>query len=108
MARLKVLRIVALALVVLAATAGPTAASVITTGDVDPGGAATQPDPWAVGGDLKVGYSGSGTLNVESAGVVTNTIGYIGYSSGSTGIADGHRRGLTVDQLGQPECGRWG
>ena len=56
MARLTILRIVPLSLVVLAATASPTAASVITTGDVDPGGAATQPDPWEVGAGLKVGF----------------------------------------------------
>ena len=41
---------------------------VITTGDVDRGGAATQPDPWAVGGTLKVGDSGTGTLNVDAGG----------------------------------------
>ncbi len=64
MARLTVLRIVALALVVLAATASPTAASVVTIGDVDPGGAAIQPDPWAVGGNLIVGAASHGTLSV--------------------------------------------
>ena len=58
MARLTVLRIVALALVILAATAGLARASVITTGDVDPGGAATQPDPGVVVGDLNVGGFG--------------------------------------------------
>jgi len=35
-----------------------------------------------------VGYSGSGTLNVEAGGVVNNTLdGYIGYLSSSTGVA---------------------
>ena len=75
------------ALAVLSVTAGPAQASVITTGDVDPGGAGTQPDPWAVGGTLKVGDSGSGTLNVTNGGVVSNTSGYLGYYSGSTGEA---------------------
>ena len=65
----------------------PARASVITTGNVVPGGAATQSDPWAVGGSLKVGDSGNGTLNVEAAGLVSNTKGYIGYQSGSTGEA---------------------
>ena len=65
----------------------PAWASVITTGNVVPGGAATQSDPWAVGGSLKVGNSGNGTLNVEAAGLVSNTKGYIGYQSGSTGEA---------------------
>ena len=48
--------------------AGPARASVITTGDVDPGGAGSQPDPWAVGGELKVGEPGSGTLSVTDRG----------------------------------------
>ena len=67
--------------------AGPAGASVITTGDVDPGGAATQPDPWAVRGILTVGYGGSGTLNVLDGGVIPNATGYIGHDSGSTGTA---------------------
>ena len=58
MARFAVLRLVALALVVLAVTADPVRTSVITTGDVDPGGAATQPDPGVVVGDLNVGGFG--------------------------------------------------
>ena len=45
MARFSVLRIVVLAWVVVSVTVGSARASVITTGDVDPGGAATQPDP---------------------------------------------------------------
>ena len=66
---------------------GPADASIITTGDVDPGGAAAQPDPWAVGGNLYVGKTGTGTLNVEAGGVVTNARGYLGYDSGATGEA---------------------
>ena len=60
-------------------------AEVTTTGDVDPGGAATQPDPWAIGGDLRVGDSGVGTLHIESGGAVTDSDGYVGWHSGSTG-----------------------
>jgi hypothetical protein len=44
---------------VLMAWVVPARATVITTGDVDPGGAATQPDPWGVEGTLKVGNSGN-------------------------------------------------
>ncbi|MBI82488.1 MAG: hypothetical protein CMJ81_04765 [Planctomycetaceae bacterium] len=62
-------------------------ASVTTTGDVVPGGAAAQPDPWAVGGSLKVGNWSNGTLNVETGGMVSSTKGYIGYQAGSTGEA---------------------
>ena len=87
MARFTALRIFALALVVPSAMAGQVCASVITTGNVVPGGANTQSDPWAVGDSLKVGDSGNGTLNVEAAGMVSNTAGYIGYHSGSTGEA---------------------
>ena len=73
--------------VVLVAVGTPAPADVISNGDVDPGGAGTQPDPWAVGGDLKVGNSGNGTLNVTYVSVVYNTNGYIGRYSGSKGVA---------------------
>jgi len=72
-------------LFVLMAWVAPAWATVITTGDVDPGGAATQPDPWNVGGNLEVGNYGDGTLNVTDGGMVSNTYGYIGVESGSTG-----------------------
>ncbi len=74
-------------LFILVTYAVPSHAAVTTTGDVVPGGAATQPDPWAVAGSLKVGNSGNGTLNVEAGGTVSNTKGYIGYHAGSTGEA---------------------
>jgi len=77
----------ALVLVLLAGV-GPAPADVITTGDVDPGGAATQPDPWNVGGNLYVDNEGNGTLDVTDGGVVANaSYGYIGRESGSTGEA---------------------
>ena len=62
-------------------------ADVITAGDVEPGGPGTQADPWVVRGKLYVGKSGSGTLNVEAGGLVSNNFGYIGYNFGSTGVA---------------------
>ena len=65
----------------------PAHAAVTTTGDVVPGGAATQTDPWAVAGSLKVGNSANGTLNVDAGGNVSNTKGYLGYQAGSTGEA---------------------
>jgi T5SS/PEP-CTERM-associated repeat protein len=64
--------------------AGPAGASIITTGDVDPGGAATQPDPWAVGANLYVGKTGTGALNVAAGGVVSSSHGYLGYSGNSS------------------------
>ena len=51
----------------------PSRASVVSTGDVDPGGAATQSDPWIIDGDLKVGDSGDGTLVVEASGEVSRS-----------------------------------
>ena len=47
----------------------------------------TQGSLWAVGGVLNVGHTGVGNLEVIEAGVVSNTNGYIGRHSGSTGIA---------------------
>ena len=73
--------------VVLVAWVAPAWATVITTGDVDPGGAATQPDPWSTEGSLKVGDTGEGTLNIEAGGQVSNEQGYIGGHFGSTGAA---------------------
>ena len=64
------MRYVSLA-VVLVAVGTPTPADVITTGDVDPGGTGTQPDPWAAGAQLYVGRSDPGTLTVNAGGVVT-------------------------------------
>ena len=40
---------------------------------------------WTNSGDLYVGCSGSGTLNIEAGGQVSNFYGYLGYNSGSTG-----------------------
>ena len=74
------------ALVLLLAVGSLVRAAVSTTGDVSPGGAGTQPDPWMVEGTLTVGVSGDGTLNIESGGVVTNSdIGIVGYDFDSTG-----------------------
>ena len=54
---------------VLVAWVAPAWATVITTGDVDPGGAGTQPDPWHIPISLGVGNTGSGTLNVAADGL---------------------------------------
>ncbi|MEP9372814.1 hypothetical protein [Mesorhizobium sp. KR1-2] len=54
------------------------------TGDVAPAGA-TSPT-WSIGGDLRVGEYGTGTLTIADGGKVSNTTGYIGGSpSNSTG-----------------------
>ena len=82
--------------------------TVITTGDVDPGGAATQPDPWAVGGDLTVGRYGNGTLNVEAGGVVSDATGYLGYHTGSTGEARVTGEGSEWNNSGPLRVGYYG
>ena len=73
-------------LFVLVVLASSSLASVTMTGDALPAGAATQPDPWAVGGSLKVGNSSHGTLNVKAGGMVSNSTGRIGNQAGSTGV----------------------
>ena len=96
------------ALAVLSVTAGPAQASVITTGDVDPGGAAAQPDPWAVGGNLYVGKTGTGTLTAEAGGVVSSLNGRIGDQSNSTGMATVSGSGSQWNNVGSLSVGTSG
>ena len=42
---------------------------------------------WTNTSDLRVGYSGTGVLDVEDQGLVTNLVGYLGENSGSSGTA---------------------
>ena len=67
----------------LMAWVAPAWATVITTGDVDPGGAGTQPDPWHIPISLGVGNTGSGTLNVAAGGEVITSTTSIGLYSGA-------------------------
>ena len=53
------------AAVLILSWVGAAQATVTTTGDVEPGEAGTQPDPWVVESPLYVGRSNLGTLNVE-------------------------------------------
>ncbi|MPS49370.1 autotransporter domain-containing protein [Methylobacillus sp.] len=41
--------------------------------------------PWQIPGWLRVGNTGTGTLNIEAGGAVSSGGGYIGFFSGSTG-----------------------
>jgi len=61
------------------------AQSVTGGGDLNP--APAQSPNWAVGGDLRVGDTGIGELNITAGGTVTNDYGYIGYDVGSSGTA---------------------
>ncbi len=75
----------ALAVVLLFGPA-PVRASVITTGDVVPGGADNYWGSWLVD-KVTVGATGFGSLNIESGGWVNNMWSSIGRDPGSTGIA---------------------
>ena len=62
-------------------------ASVITTGDVNPGPSGTQPDAWILGGNLCVAEESNGTLNISDGGVVNDSSAVIGDAPGATGVA---------------------
>ena len=52
-----------------------------------PGGAGEiQPDPWKISGNLKVGDSGNGTLDVKAGGEAFNTDGYIGANNTTVSV----------------------
>ena len=73
------------ALVTLACVTGlpARAQSVVGSGDLTPG--SVQSPNWTVGGDLTVGDTGIGQLDITAGGTVTNDFGYIGGSVGSSG-----------------------
>lgn len=56
---------------------------------IDGGATETVPgdhsSPWNIGGDLYVGNASTGMLTIENGGKVSNTWGYVGVDSGSTG-----------------------
>nr|WP_242697543.1 autotransporter outer membrane beta-barrel domain-containing protein [Bordetella petrii] len=58
------------------------AQSVTATGDVSPGPATT---PWVVGGDLVVGDTAAGTLDIDAGGEVSSIDTYIGNQNGAVG-----------------------
>ncbi len=82
MLRFSVFRSFITTLVLMAAIDIPVGATVTMTGDVDPGGAT---DPWALDEALYVGKDNDGILNIKAGGVISNTKGYIGYKSDSSG-----------------------
>ena len=51
--------------------------------------------------NLSVGYSGNGTLKVESGGQVSDSTGYLGYDSGATGTATVTGAGSTWTTSGE-------
>ena len=63
---------------------------------------------WDNSANLYVGHEGNGTLNVEAAGVVTDTDGYIGWRSDSTGEATVTGAGSLWDNSANLYVGRYG
>lgn len=53
----------------------------------------SQSSPWNISGELRVGSTTTGTLEITSGGVVSNRVGSVGYSAGSSGT-------VTVDGTG--------
>ena len=101
------------ALVALACAAGfpARAQSVTGSGDLNPGPA--QPPNWTVGGDLRIGDTGSGQLDITAGGTVTNDYGTIGYDVGSNGTVivsgvDGSGNASTWTNVGELVIGQSG
>jgi len=63
-------------------------ANSISSATVSGKDASLNPSTWTNNGDLHVGYSGNGTLKIEAGGKVSNTNGWLGYTStNSSGTA---------------------
>ncbi len=71
-------------------------------------GGGTQSSPWTISGDLIVGELGTGTLTIEDGGAVTDTGGYIGNSSGSSGVVTVTGGGSIWDNTGDLVVGNYG
>ena len=65
----------------------PLWAEVTATGDGNPSFTGTEPDPWTVSGEIRIGNTGTGTLTIADGGSVSNIYGYLGYSSTGDGTA---------------------
>ncbi|WP_322883871.1 autotransporter domain-containing protein [Microvirga lotononidis] len=62
------------------------AQSVSVSGDVDPNFSGSVPS-WSVGGELRIGWSGTGTVLIENGGSVDSGEGILGRRQGSSGTA---------------------
>ena len=100
-------------LFVLVVWVPPARATVTTTGDIDPAGIGgvgpsnivIRQDPWNVLDNLTVGDTSFGTLNVEAGGAVSNSEGYIGKYSGSTGVVTATGSGSQWNNSGELSVG---
>ncbi len=65
-----------------------THADILTTGDLNPLYPAANPDPWILGLDnLRVGDTGTGTLNIDAGSVISNYTSFLGHNTSSLGTA---------------------
>jgi T5SS/PEP-CTERM-associated repeat protein len=61
---------------------------------------------WNIGGSLIVGYlGGDGTLTIQNGGVVSNSLGAVGFANGSTGMVTVSGAGSTWTSIGQLHVG---
>jgi outer membrane autotransporter protein len=72
------------ALIALVCAGMARAQPVTGSGDLSPGPAQTP--SWTVGGDLRVGDTGIGQIDVTAGGALSNDTGFVGYDAGSIGV----------------------
>ena len=59
-------------------------ADIITSGDIDP--TYDSSDPWNITGNLRIGNTANGSIEINDSSEVTNSIGFIGYHLTGSGI----------------------
>jgi T5SS/PEP-CTERM-associated repeat protein len=82
-------------------------ATVITSGDVQPGPPGVQSDPWNVG-LVNVGALGVGSVTIENGGRVNGSSAILGYTSGAVGTLLISGPGSTWDNSGTFWIGDYG
>ena len=60
-------------------------AAIITSGDIDPPYPVGVPDPWDIIGNLTIGNTTDGSIEINNASQVSNSNGYVGYNPDSIG-----------------------
>jgi len=71
---------------VLSISIAPSRADQIVNGGATVNVPADHASPWNIGGDLYVGQTTAGTLNISSGATVSAATGYVGFGLGSNGI----------------------
>lgn len=78
------------------------------TEEVNGAGGGTQPSPWNVGDNLRVGNTSAGTLNILNGGEVDNLNGTVGFANGSTGEVTVTGTGSSWTNTGILDVGLYG